>query len=1378
MLAVGPLAILPSPLLAVVPQGTSPTVQPFSVVNGSVTWTGAGNLGTVSAATDRAIIAWNSGAFNIAPGEIFSFQVPANGGILNKVGYGTTGSNTTATDSAIVNGTLQSNGRVFILANGNILIGGGASVSTSGGLFLSTLLEPDNFNFSALGNLAFTGAPAPGGGAITIGNSATQANIVGNLGAWSGTIAIDNISVSGDLILNQRNAGAALALTGANGPTLVPAGNLTVVTNNGAISQGAGALTVGNTTSITTNGSAVVTLANAANNFNIVTANTGALTLADANSIVLGNTTLATSLTVTATNNISTNGTVVTGSGANVTLTSTGVGTINFANNSTVGGVFAASTANGNVTANTLGNLTLGAVAAPASTAAITTAGALNIGGAVSGGTVGLVGSSIGSNSTGSIATTVGPATLAANAGSIVLPNMTVSRVVANATAGSISQGANTTITTSAGTTSVFNAGTGAITLANRLPGTDLLLGTADDVGNIFNNATIELTGGSATLTNTGNATAGTANLTIGTTNLTGSLTIVTGNGGLANNGAVRLGTGFGTAAQDLTIGGALNITTAGADIIEDAASTNVVLGSVNLTTGSTTAGAITFNAAAQGVTGGGRYGQFNVTGATVLIAENTTINAGTITAGSLTLNSTAADVLLNGAITTTGAFTANANSGAVTQGAGSTLTIGGTSNVRSSNSFGVNLSSTSNAFTGVVTVVNGGTNIITAGPSVAFTPGNVTGGSLTVNVMNAGATATLVGGNATDVRINANGPVIMDNALVRNLTINTTDTSTNSIRNLSGVDGDKLTANGTVTLASSGGILLTNVNNNITGSVILSNVTGDSTVYSGRSFTVAGTSAGNLTAIAGVAGANTFSTNWNLTLGNLNVRNLSASAMNANSTIGVGGNATAGNSGNVQQASGTRVHVEGMADFATFNGNIIVANNGNNFGRVQASTGGATGLVGSGDISLTEDAGLRVGNIATTGTVVLTSRFGSVLEDASALTNITANGTNGIRVNAPNGSVQLGNVSGNTTGNITAANATASGSVQLFSTGNLTLGTIGANSLTITANAITQTSPLNIFGLASFTATGGPITLNNTANNFGPVALTAAAVNQNITVTESNTLNLRSIAMGFPGNSTTAAASGNGTLTLTSVNGDIIDTGLGGVKAGGLVAAPGVLNQGTVLLGSGAVTLTATNGNIIIDDPTSDVLSLAGVAFNGNNVVLSVLGNAGQTLVLGTNGTSSVATGNLTASSALGNIGNAGRFTVGGTAFFQTGNGNITIDQPNVGFGAVRFVGNQVRITEAGSMDILTGSSAFGPAQLISGGNINIIAGDGTVTFGNTVAFQATGDITLRQMQAVGTVSLSHTGTANLSLLSKSTDLNSRDPIDLGTGPYIGPRD
>src|SRR5215212_1860588 len=108
MLAVGPISILPSPLLAVVPQGTT---APFTVLNGTATWNGSGTLATINA-SDRSIVSWNNGAFTIASGETFSFLTPSGGSILNKVGYTSTGALGTA-DVATINGTITSTGRVF-----------------------------------------------------------------------------------------------------------------------------------------------------------------------------------------------------------------------------------------------------------------------------------------------------------------------------------------------------------------------------------------------------------------------------------------------------------------------------------------------------------------------------------------------------------------------------------------------------------------------------------------------------------------------------------------------------------------------------------------------------------------------------------------------------------------------------------------------------------------------------------------------------------------------------------------------------------------------------------------------------------------------------------------------------------------------------------------------------------------------------------------------------------------------------------------------------------------------------------------------------------------------------------------------------------------
>ena len=668
------------------------------------------------------------------------------------------------------------------------------------------------------------------------------------------------------------------------------------------------------------------------------------------------------------------------------------------------------------------------------------------------------------------------------------------------------------------------------------------------------------------------------------------------------------------------------------------------------------------------------------------------------------------------------------------------------------------------------------------------------------------------------------------------NLTAN--DATANSI-----TQSGAFTMNGTMTLASPGNVTLNNVSNNITGGVVMNNTVGDTSVWSSRNLTISGNSTGNVTAIAGASTGSSFSNPWNLFLGNLNVKNLTAGAFNSNTVVGAlgsiglvsggtgytaapsvtitggggvtavattsitggvvtsisltnvgsayftnptivfsasgsttpaiatttfaGGNATAGTSGNITQQSGTNVHVENTIDLRTFDANIVLGNNGNSFGRVQASTGAATGLGGAGNITIVEDPTMKVGNIATTGNVSLTSRFGSVIEDAVSNVVITANGTASLlTVTANNGSIQLGGLnrtSGTTTGNISGASLSAAGSAQVQSSGNITLGPTSANSLAVTANNISQSAALKIFGLSSFNATNS-ITLTNSDNNFGPLSLTSQTTNQNIAVTESGTLNLRTVSM--PGG-------GNGTFTATSLNGDVIDTGLGGARLGGTMVS------NTPIFGSGVVTLSAVNGNIIIDDPTSDVLTTSGIVFNARNVTLSVLGSPGSNLVLGAVGVPSAVSGNLTASSALGNIGNAGPFTVGGTAFFQTGNGNITIGQNGgVGFGLLRFVGNQVSIQESGNMDILTGSTAFGPANLVSGGSISIVdVGGGPVTFGNTINMSATGNITLRLLQAAGQMAVTATGTKDLSALSISTDLNGKTPIFGGTGANVDPK-
>jgi len=359
MLAVGPLAILPTPVLATLPTYNATTNSgSFVVTNGSVgNVTPSGSSATIPVQVDRSVLVWGAGAFTIGTGETYNFVVPTGGAVLNKVGYTTTGA-LAATDTATIAGTLLSTGRVFVLANGNIIVGSGATINTSGGLVLSTLPETSDFNFTTGGNLSFSGAPA---GNIALGNTGGSAVSVtsGGLSAWSGAITINNITVTGDTILNQTTANGTLALTGSGGPTIVQNGNLSVTTANGSVTQNTTAsnslvVANGNTTISTTNNT--VTLTNAANDFGTVLLSTGnaSASVSDANAIILGNSTVG-GLTVAAGNSISTSGAVAVGTNATLTLSS--AGNISFGNGSSVGNTINATAFAGSVTINTVGNL-------------------------------------------------------------------------------------------------------------------------------------------------------------------------------------------------------------------------------------------------------------------------------------------------------------------------------------------------------------------------------------------------------------------------------------------------------------------------------------------------------------------------------------------------------------------------------------------------------------------------------------------------------------------------------------------------------------------------------------------------------------------------------------------------------------------------------------------------------------------------------------------------------------------------------------------------------------------------------------------------------------------------------------------------------------
>lgn len=1334
-LAVGPLAVLPAPLWAAVPGSA-----PYTVTSGSATWSAVGSTATVNS-TDKTILVWNPTAFTIAVGETFNFTGPAGGAILNKVGYTTTGG-LAATDTATIAGTLFSTGKVFILANGAILVDGTASITTNGGLVLSTLQETSDFSFLTTGALSGTGAAL--GTGVTIGSAGASPNISGLLDVSAGAIVSHRAAVSGDVIYRTVTAAAGIDL--AQSGTLAAGGNLSVTTNAGAI-IGTNAVTVGTvgsgnqtaslSTGVTTGAGVNVTLTNAANNFEIVSVNaigTAAdVTIFDTNIVTIGASTVGRDLIVNATGTAGTvgiqnNGTVSVGRNATFTTATDNSG-ISVGNNSTVAGVLAGTAINAPFTFNGTGNITVGTNGAVAGIAITTTGNRSSVSVTAANGTL-TVNSPISAtgNGTAGAGITLTAGTIATNAaitqsaatGQTVTLNATTGGVTVNSpitgdkltlrtAGGAITQTAGGLLTTANSGTNiqpvanVFNAGTGLITLT--------AANNALAAGSV-----VQLTGSGASVNNVNS-------LWLGTTSVTGGVNLTT----LTAGQGIQIGAGLGTSGQAINIGGVLTATTNAGPITDENYGAQSIFGGLNLTT---TGGSVTLDAArATGLLSPlVQFGAVAINSGVgaIDIAESATLNLGAITtSGGLIARSA------TGGVIDSGALNVNAATFNITNSAESVVIDNAGQNIASVN-------------------VQGGTNhSILVGSASTLAGSLINGGNLTF-ASSAGVALTLGANNITgNLTVNSGGTIAATGALAvaGDLSLIAADPSATSITQTTGIS-----ATGVTTLASSGNIVLTNVGNNF-NSVVFNGVTGNARVDDANNITASG----NATALVDVrAGANNgIGGAFAVTLGNLKVGSLNAQAQDG--TGGTGG----GISGTITQTAGTAIHSEGVASFTAEGANIVINNAGNNFGRLNATAGTA-------GITLRENGTIKLGVISNNGSnTTITSETGSIIEDSaigSAATSYTTTNAT-ISLNAANGSIQLGGLTNVVAGPVTAGGSTRitasapNGSVQLFSSGtNVTIDTITANSFSMNntggGNLTQAGNGIKSFGAASFTS-GANMTLTNSGNNFGRVSITSTSASKNITITEGGTLNLGTVTM-------VGGATGN--FTATSTSGDIIDTGLGGVKLGGVAGvAPAP--------GTGIVTLSAPTGNIILDDPTTDFATTGGVVFNGGNVTLSGLGQT--TIWLGAPNAASTA-GNLTVTSAIGSIGNSGNLTVSGNAFFQAGAGNIALSQTANQFGSIRFVGNQVSIAQSNNMNIQTGSSAIGLAQLAStGGNITIVnVGGGPVSFGSNVGMTASGSITIpKLLQAVGTLTVNAAGIKDLSALSLSADLSNKVPVNLGTG-------
>ena len=165
---------------------TNPTVT-----NGAAQFTTAGNLLTVTN-TPNTIINWNS--FSIGAGEITRFiQQSSASAVLNRVGAGR--------DPSSILGSLQSNGRVFLINPNGITFGAGSQINVAG--LVASTLNLSDADFLA-GRMRFT--DGLGNSVINNGNITTGAGgsvyLVGNAVTNNGIIT----SPKGEVILAAGNS--------------------------------------------------------------------------------------------------------------------------------------------------------------------------------------------------------------------------------------------------------------------------------------------------------------------------------------------------------------------------------------------------------------------------------------------------------------------------------------------------------------------------------------------------------------------------------------------------------------------------------------------------------------------------------------------------------------------------------------------------------------------------------------------------------------------------------------------------------------------------------------------------------------------------------------------------------------------------------------------------------------------------------------------------------------------------------------------------------------------------------------------------------------------------------------------------------------------
>ncbi|MDR7333856.1 filamentous hemagglutinin N-terminal domain-containing protein [Roseateles asaccharophilus] len=1051
--------------------------------------------------------------------------------------------------------------------------------------------------------------------------------------------------------------GASVAITDKNALQLgasAMSGNL-VAAAGGAISQELlTSLRVDGTAGFNA-GTHAITLANAGNRLaGTVSLTGGATQLTDSGAVQLGASNVAslvltTGGAVSQTAGLTTGALTVDAGSAAITLSHAG---------NQLGGTVALT--GGATHVRTTGALTLGALDTDALT--LQANGALNLGS-------GTVDGNLAANSgNGAVTQTsdldvTGTTGIQAGTGSITLTRG------GNSWGGALSLAGGATLVSSNGALTLGTLAVGALTLDTNGA---LDLGQGSVAGALTVNthgAAVTQTGalsvtgatslqaGAVTLMEAANQWGGAVQLTSGATQLTGTGaltlgTLATGNLGVTSSGALNLGRGVVTGDLTASSGGHA-ITQAGALQVTGAANVNAGTGNITLAN-----------------TGNQLQGALSLTGNAVTLYNQPSLVMGTLSFNSL--DATSAGSITLGSGTLSGALSARALGGPITQIAGG-LTVAGDSTLQASS--GITLTAAGNHFQGLVNLSGGTAALSNAG---ALRLGSLATSDLTVNA--SGALDLGSGSVGGALNATSSGAITQTGALsVSGAATLDAGGADITLEQSGNTFGGPLGLRGGTALLRNGGAL--NLGSLSLGALTVSsgglqlgtgNIAGELKVDSSGVITQA---AGGLA----VGGATTLN------------------AGSADITLADGGNALAGlisvQGGNVSLATSSALRL------GAFTARQLTLNAG---GDIELGAGSVAG-----DLSATT----RGRRISQTGAMRVDGTAGFIA-DGSLVELVLGQAGNQLL-----GPIQMRGINGGSfvSADISSAlDLSFSGDVQtlkLSSGGVLTLG--GGNNTTLTAAAvrgIRQTGALRVSGVTTLTANGAALAvdLSHAGNDLGRVNLQAGTGSLGRVQLRDGDMARRD-GLRVAGDAAQLELTSAGALDLIggrygSLAADTAATGAAITQSGALT----VTDLATLKAGAGTITLTHADNQL----PAIAVGS-AGVA---------TLSSAGDYTLRTSTVSTRLDLGGAGAIRLEGPLSGSGELVMNGshsltlqTAQGYTGgtrirSGTLVLQGPDAQAGS-----GAVKLEAAGTLDLRDGAR-LGAELVIQGGTVMNSAGGGTL--------------------------------------------------------------